>query len=137
MPAEAGFGSVAAALRSPEAALVADDHGRYVAVNDAACRLLGYSRDELLGMNVWDLTPKPHELDGLVLWKEFIEVGVQAGVYWLLRRNASLVEVSYRAKANVEPGRHVSLLVPHDSVNTPFESPRSSRRHRTRRQPGA
>ena len=116
--------TVASALQSPEATLVADDQGRYVAGNDAACRLLGYTRDELLELSVWDLTPKPHEVDGLILWKEFIEVGFQAGVYWLACRDGSLKEIAYRAKANIVPGRHVSRLVPHPSLNQPFERSR-------------
>lgn len=32
------------------AIFVADERGRYVAVNRRACELTGYSRDELLGM---------------------------------------------------------------------------------------
>ena len=91
--------SVASALASSDATMVADDEGRYVAVNDAACRLLGYSRQELLALSVWDLTPDPHEVEGLILWKEFIEVGAQAGVYWLARKDGTLVEVAYQARA--------------------------------------
>lgn len=116
--------SDASALRSPDATLVADDQGRYVAVNDAACLLLGYSREEVLQLSVWDLTPDPHQVEGLILWKEFIEIGAQAGVYWLARKDGSLVEVAYQARANVTPGRHVSRLVPHDSLNKPFERSR-------------
>lgn len=130
MAGEIGESSVASALESPDATLAADDKGRYVAVNEAACQLLGYSREELLQLSVWDLTPDPHEVEGLILWKEFIEVGAQAGVYWLARKDGSLVEVAYQARANVAPGRHVSRLVPHDSLNEPFERSRFPRRRR-------
>lgn len=34
-----------------------DDHGRYVAVNDHACKLLGYTREELVTHDVADFTP--------------------------------------------------------------------------------
>jgi PAS domain S-box-containing protein len=130
MSAEILESTDASALESPDATLVADDRGRYVAANESACRLLGYSREELLQLSVWDLTPDPHEVEGLILWKEFIEVGVQAGVYWLARKDGSLVEVAYQARANVTPGRHVSRLVPHDSLNKPFERSRFPRRRR-------
>lgn len=90
--------------------LVADDRGNYVEVNDEAVRVLGYSRDELLAMSVWDLTPGASELDGLQLWQQFIAAGEQSGEYVLRTKNGGLVKMFYRARANVEPGRHESLL---------------------------
>lgn len=92
------------------ARLVADDQGRYVDANDDAVRLLGYSRDELLSMAVWDLTPAAAELDGLTLWQSFIAEGEQSGEYIVRRKNGTLLKLYYRARANVEPGRHESLL---------------------------
>jgi PAS domain S-box-containing protein len=114
-------------MLSSAATLIADDHGRYVAANRAACRLLGYSQDELLKMDVWDLTPGDHQLDGLILWQQFISRGADAGVYWLKRKDGSIVEVAYKARANVAPGLHISSLVPHDSMNQPFERSRFRR----------
>ena len=103
------------------ARLVADDRGHYVDCNDFACELLGYSREELLALSVWDLTPEPNEVDGLLLWQDFIRTGVQAGIYWLLRKDGTLVELQYRAVANQTPGNHVSLLTPIDTGRAPFE----------------
>jgi PAS domain S-box-containing protein len=127
-----GIGSktLEAALASPEPVLIADDRGHYVAANDAASELVGYTRQELAGLSVWDLTPGANELDGLLLWQDFIGLGIQAGVYWLARKDGSLVEVAYQATANVAPGRHVSRLRPHDSINAPFERSRFSTRKR-------
>ena len=90
--------------------LVADDRGNYVEVNDAAVALLGYTREELLAMSVWDLTPPPQELDGLALWQDFIRIGEQAGEYELRTKRGEMLRFRYRARANVEPGRHESLL---------------------------
>lgn len=39
------------------AVFVWDDDRHYVAVNQAACRLLGRTREEILGMRVGDMTP--------------------------------------------------------------------------------
>ena len=49
--------------------LVADENMRYLAVSDAACELLGYSREELLGLTVPDLVVETHASD---LYDEFI-----------------------------------------------------------------
>ncbi len=46
---------------TPDGVFVADGDGNYIDVNPAACRLLGYSRDELLTMNVRQLVA-PNEL---------------------------------------------------------------------------
>ncbi|HUP32319.1 MAG TPA: PAS domain-containing protein [Gaiellaceae bacterium] len=39
----------------PVAVFVADHDGKYIAVNDYACRLLGYTREELLALSVTDV----------------------------------------------------------------------------------
>jgi PAS domain S-box-containing protein len=112
----------------PTADLIADDRGRYVDCNELACELLGYSREELLKLSVWDLTPEGNEVDGLVLWQDFIHAGAQAGIYWLVRKDGSLVEVEYRAVANATPGGHLSRLTPIDTGRPPFPLSKLPRR---------
>lgn len=41
--------------QAPDAVFVADLNGRYTEVNSAACRLLGYTREQLLGKTIMDL----------------------------------------------------------------------------------
>ena len=96
--------------------LVADDQGNYVEVSDAALRVLGYEREELLRMSVWDLTPASGELDGLLLWQDFIRSGNQEGEYVLRTKRGRVVRFHYHARANVEPGRHESVLTPLEAV---------------------
>lgn len=43
--------------QAPDGVLIADLAGRLTEVNPAACRMLGYSRDELLGRTLLDLLP--------------------------------------------------------------------------------
>jgi PAS domain S-box-containing protein len=90
--------------------LVADDQGRYIECNDRACSMLGYSRDELLALSVWDLTPEGNQVEGLVMWQEFLGTGFQAGSYWLVRKDEQVVEVAYRAVSDAVSGRHKTLL---------------------------
>lgn len=40
-----------------DAAYIIDESGRICEVNDVACRMLGYTRDELLNLYVWDVQP--------------------------------------------------------------------------------
>ena len=53
----------------------ADPAGRLLYVNDAACRRLGYSKDELLGMTVFDLDPAMSEEVWRRRWQENTEQG--------------------------------------------------------------
>mgnify|MGYP001545071630 CR=1 FL=1 len=48
---------------SPMAMFIADGKGRYVDVNTAACRLVGFEREELLHMSIPDLSASPVEFD--------------------------------------------------------------------------
>ncbi len=61
-------------------------------------------------MSGWELTPGAHEVDALLLWQEFIRLGFNAGLFPLTRKDGSVVEVRYKAIANVSPGRHLSRL---------------------------
>ena len=48
---------------APDAIFVADENGDYIDANPAACRLLGYSREELLAKNVMELlAPESREV---------------------------------------------------------------------------
>lgn len=99
-------------MTAEEPVLLADDRGRYVDANDAAIDLLGYTREEILELSVWDLTPEADEIQGYQLWQEFIRQGTHAGIYRLRRKDESVIWVRYRAIANVAPGRHRSTLTP-------------------------
>ena len=100
-------------LLPPSAAvLVADDEARFREVNDAATRLLKYSASELTAMHVWDITAGPQLGDAKLMWKDFLSHGRQAGVYQVRRSDGRRVTVQYEATANVEPGRHLSILQP-------------------------
>ncbi len=61
----------AAVEHSSDCAYWIEPSGRLVFVNEAACRQLGYTRDELLGMCLWDvdveMTPESWAEDWLVL----------------------------------------------------------------------
>lgn len=71
--------------RAPDAIFVADLAGHCLHVNLAASRLLGWSREELLGMSIADLIP-PQERPRLLRSKEAMLGGSSSSSRWQLRR---------------------------------------------------
>lgn len=94
--------------------LITDRHGRYVAVNEAACRLTGYTAAELLTKALPDLTGALDANVADILWRGFLDQGHQTGEYTLARKDGGTVHVTYEAVANILPGYHASILQPVD-----------------------
>jgi DNA-binding NarL/FixJ family response regulator len=90
--------------------LVADDQRRYVDANPAACLLLRLSREEILRLRIDDLTPAGRAEVTAALWEAFLRDGTQTGTFELGMPDGARLTVDYSAKANIEPGRHLSLL---------------------------
>ncbi len=61
--------------RSSEAICLLEPSGRYLKVNDATCGQLGYSRDELLSMSVFDVAVQTVSEDWPERWKLYRELG--------------------------------------------------------------
>ncbi len=94
-----------------DAILLADDAGRLTAANPSACQLLACTREQVLQLTVWDITPVPERRQAQALWQTFLTVeGKQGGEYLLRRRDGTTVVVEYRAVANILPGLHLSIL---------------------------
>jgi len=92
----------------PAAVFVADDDGRYVAVNQAACILLGYSREELVAMRLSDVArynAASHE------WSEMRANGTRVGTSTLTRKDGTTVQFTYVAGATVVAGMSVYVAV--------------------------
>jgi two-component system cell cycle sensor histidine kinase/response regulator CckA len=88
--------------------LLADDDGKYVDANPAACTLLGVGRDELLGRSITDFAaPDYATMDE---WKAFGEQGRMRGLFPLVRPDGVRRTLEYSAVANVLPGLHLSVL---------------------------
>ena len=92
----------------PVAVLVADEHGRYVAVNQAACVLLGYSREELLTMGLTDVA---RYAEAPVEWAEMELQGSHTGISEVTRKDGSTVDFAYVAGATVVAGMPVFVSV--------------------------
>lgn len=49
---------------APDGVFVTDETGKCIEVNQAACKITGYSKDELLEMSIWDMLKKESVEDG-------------------------------------------------------------------------
>jgi PAS domain S-box-containing protein len=71
---------------------VLDEHGRYLTMNDCACALAGYDRDEVVGREIGSFNPH--------LAREYAEGLAKrrlGGRTFIERKDGTRVEVRYRA----------------------------------------
>ena len=81
--------------QAPDAIFVADRDGRYLYVNGAGCRMLGYSRDEMIGRSLYDTVVDGERLDRA---KAAMLAGRTRAAEWTLRRkDGSLLPVEVNA----------------------------------------
>ena len=91
-----------------DAMLIADDAGRYVDANPAACELLSLSREEILTRSIADITEPG--VDFSQEWESFLEHGRVREEFRILRPDGAVRETEYAAVANFVPHRHLSIL---------------------------
>ena len=99
-----------------DAILLMDDQANYVDANAAACKILGYEKEELLRKSIFELIPVnllPENRSQA--WERFIKTGFQDGDYQMKTKAGSSIDINYRAVANIIPGIHLSIL--HDITN--------------------
>jgi PAS domain S-box-containing protein len=94
---------------SLDAILVADDEQNYIDANPAACKLLGYKKNELLKKQIKDIVHLPVELKE-ELWDDFVEKRTQVNLICLKRKDGEILEAEYAAVANFMPGMHMSII---------------------------
>jgi len=92
----------------PALVFVAGDDMRYIAVNEFACRTLGYTRDELLELRVSEIAQEaaaPSEYD------ELLVNGSRHGTSILTRKDGSTVEFDYQATKTRVAGLHLFVSI--------------------------
>jgi PAS domain S-box-containing protein len=91
--------------------VIADDDRRYVAANAAACLLLRLPEQEVCRLRIEDLTPPENRSQVASLWEAFRREGMQRGTFELMMPDGARVRVEYSATADVEPHKHLSILM--------------------------
>jgi two-component system, NarL family, sensor histidine kinase UhpB len=71
---------------APDGVFVSDETGKYVEVNEAASRITGYSKDELLTMSISDILPQESMKEGLAHFRK------------LLKTNSSKADLLFKHK---------------------------------------
>lgn len=94
------------------AMLLADDDRVIVEANRAACDLLAFSHDQLLGMRIEDLSGPGLREAAPEMFAAFLAEGTQSGPFTLVKSDGGSVDCQYSAVANIVPGQHLSILVP-------------------------
>jgi PAS domain S-box-containing protein len=85
---------------APDAFFLANLDARFTDVNRAACRLLGYDRDELLGMTIFDVIP-PEDARRLEATRaDLLVPGATIQNEWRLKRKDGIL-VPVEASANI------------------------------------
>lgn len=87
---------------APVGALVLDDHGRLLAANRMACRLTGYSRDELLEKRPSDLEADPAAVPDRL--REMASGRLEHGVTRIRRQDGEVLDVEFRVGATRSGG---------------------------------
>lgn len=84
--------------QAPDGIFVADLDGRYTSVNTAGCRMLGYTREEVLGKTIMDLIP-PDRVGQLQREKaQLLEGKIQVSEWTLRRKDGTYLPVEVSAK---------------------------------------
>ena len=81
--------------RAPFAVSVFDEDGNYIAVNERACELTGYSRAELLTMGPLQVTADDEEF-ARTNFAKALSGELRGGSARIRRKNGEVIEVDYR-----------------------------------------
>ncbi len=75
-----------------------DSNRRYVEVTDAVCRLLGYSREELLTKTIDDIAAPELRPQVSETFREYVSQGELEGTYSLVAKDGTHIPIRYQAK---------------------------------------
>ena len=101
----------------PTGVMIADDRAFYVDVNQAARRMLGRHREELVGHHLSSIIAPGRAVEVDLQWRSFIRDGSQQGVFDVVLPDGTTSRLQFNALANFSPGLHCSFLSPLPSAD--------------------
>ena len=81
----------------PPAVVEVDEDRRYIHVNESACQLLGYSREELLSMRIDDLS-FPSGAHVTPMFENYVSEGGMQGIFALRHKHGEILWIRFQAK---------------------------------------
>ncbi len=93
---------------APYGIFIVDSEARYIDVNEAACRMTGYSRDELLNMTIMQLAPSDTSPELLEPFEKLKRHGKTSSEIVIQRKDASVIHASLDAVA-LSDGRFIAF----------------------------
>ncbi len=104
---------------TPPARVEVDSTRRYICVNDSACELLGYTRQELLNRRIDDVS-FPTGAHVAPMFEQFVRDGEMRGIFALQRKNGEVLRV--RFESEVKNGRSVAIWTHYELWENPERS---------------
>jgi PAS domain S-box-containing protein len=80
----------------PDYKAVVNTDRRFIEVSDGFCKLVGYTREELLGMRYDDLTA-PNTNDVPTVYSQLLKLGRLQGLWLLVSREGTRILVRYES----------------------------------------
>jgi len=109
--------------RAPESAYLVDEQGRFCYVNDEACRVSGYSREELLSLRISDLDQDLSIQDWPAFWSEIPRHCSFSYESWHRTRHGQVFPVEVAVKYFECDGRGFILALVSDATGGDREEP--------------
>jgi PAS domain S-box-containing protein len=94
--------------KAPVAIFVANNKAKHVDVNPAACKMTGYSREELLKIGIRDLIISDTPDEEMLKYKKLSDTGISSGEVKLQTKDGSVLWIQIDAVA-LSPSRFVSF----------------------------
>lgn len=92
-----------------QAILVINKNNQYIDANPSACKLLGYSREELLTLSPADILAEEDKRNKSVR-NRFYSDGYANSIYRLRKKNGEFIYAEFSSVANVIDGVHVAFV---------------------------
>jgi PAS domain S-box-containing protein len=94
---------------TPDGIMIVDDAGAYVDLNEAMCRMLGGTREELLGHAFPEFIPPDLLHDATSQFAALQSGGALAVEFPIRRLDGTIVNLEWRSRGNFVPGLHLCV----------------------------